>query len=269
MKILRHYKRVFTALFAIALLSVGSYADLANGTLSLSGSGETFDSLDQIISTENGLVLSFSFSAWGTSYMSDGFTLALFDANTATPGIGGDGGSLAYANRSGSDGLAGGVLGIGFDAHGNFSAATEGRNGGTLNKISNSVSLRGSMGATRQEGYEYIAGTDSLSYFMNDHRAGTLEDALSRDVRITITTNELVSVEWKLSTEFDWTTLIDEADASEEMNLPDEIKVGVTSSLNDGMNVEISALGIPEPAVATLIILFGTSLLVGRRIFTK
>lgn len=262
--------RKITAIVSAVFLTLTAQADFVNGKLSLSGEADSFDYINEAVSTENGLVLTFSFSAWSENYMADGFTLALFDADTAAPDIGSYGGSLGYANRTNADGLAGGVLGIGFDAHGNFSAATEGRNGGSGRTL-NSVALRGSMGSTRQDGYEYIAGTDSLSDFMNDNRASTQADALTRDVRVTVTADELVSVEWKPENDTDWTTLIDGADASEQMELPDEIKVGFTSSLNEGMNVEISTTiqAIPEPAVITLVAGFGISLLSARRIFVK
>lgn len=266
-------KHTLLMIFSVLLLTVvqpaATHADFMTGNLLLSGDGESFDYHDQSFSTSDGLVITFDFSTWSSAYMADGFALTLFDADTALPEIGGRGGSLSYANRTNTDGLAGGVLGIGFDAHGNFSDGTEGRNGG-IGRTVNSIALRGSMGSTRQDGYEYIAGTGSLSDFMNNNRASSQDDALTRTVRITITTNELVSVDWKIESEQHWTTLIDAADATAQMDLPAEIKIGITSSLNTGMNVEVgnmSIQAIPEPAAVTLILGSGIGLLLIRRIF--
>lgn len=267
MKILSQFC-ISAGIACITAVPAVSHADTINpgGSLTLSEDAETLDYIDQNYSTADGLVITFSFSAWGT-YLADGFALALFDADTATPTVGSYGGSLGYANRSNTDGLAGGVLGIGFDAHGNFSDGSEGRNGG-IGRTINSVALRGSGSGTN--GYEYITGTDSLDNFMNAENADTQAEAVTRDVRITVTADETVSVEWKLEDETAWSTLIDAVDASAQMDLTDEVKVGITSSLNGNTNIQIDDLEvIPEPAVITLVAGFGISMLSVRRIFVK
>jgi hypothetical protein len=268
------FMKNITLLIPLAGLMVlqpfSAHADLSTGSLSLSGDGETFDYVDQAYSTANGLTITFSFSSWG-DYMADGFTLALFGADTTPIEAGAEGGALGYANRYTTvSGLSGGILGVGFDAHGNFSTSTEGRNGGLTTRVPNSIALRGSMGSSSTDGYEYITGTDSLEGFMNDGRTSTQEDAVTRDIRITVTADETVSVEWKLENEQNWTTLIDAVDASEQMELTDQVKVGITSSLNGATNVLIDSLEvIPEPAIISLCILAGGGLLCIRRIFTR
>jgi hypothetical protein len=182
---------------------------------------------DTPISTEAGLVVSFDFVIWGTSTTTgDGFTLSLFDA-TATPGVGGFGGSLGYAQRIGGvKGLAGGIAGFGFDAFGNYSNPTEGRVGGPGYR-KNAIAIRGSMAdATRTNGYAYITGTTSLtglSWPGVTSRAG----ATVHTVRITIPADKKISIEWKVAGTESWTTLIDEYACS--LSCPDLIKIGFTA----------------------------------------
>ncbi|WP_136060223.1 L-type lectin family protein [Pontiella sulfatireligans] len=255
--------------FTVASVA-SSQADVINGGLTLSGEGDSFDYMEEHISTSDGFTIGFDLSTWGPSYMMDGFAIALFDAETAVPAIGGFGGSLGYANRTNIEGLAGGVLGIGFDAHGNYSDDNEDRNGG-VDRTINSIALRGSMGDTRYDGYEYIDGTGSLDDFMNNNQADSKADALTHSVRIIVTTNELVSVEWKETGAKEWTTLLDEVDASAQMTLSEEVKLGVTSSRNSAMNIEISNLSvsIPEPAALSMICGMGGVFLIIRRTFIK
>jgi MSHA biogenesis protein MshQ len=203
--------------------------------------------------------------------MSDGFTLALFDADVDSPTVGSYGGSLGYANRTGLTGLTGGVLGVGFDAHGNFSSTIDGKTGGTgTNSTPSSISLRGSVDATSNEGYPYIAGTDSQANFMNNSDAATEAAALTRNVRVTVSADEFITVEWKTDGTESWETLIDHVDASAQMDLPDEVKVGFTKSFNNAMNAQINNLTvIPEPAMISLCMVFGGALLATRRIFSN
>ncbi|MDF7801126.1 hypothetical protein P4C99_16740 [Pontiellaceae bacterium B1224] len=258
--------KITLRILIITLLAGGTSADVISngGSLNLSGKGESLDYIDQSFSTANGLVIEFDFSTWKTGFMSDGFTLALFDADTTSPTVGAFGGSLGYANRSTTiAGLSGGVLGIGFDAHGNFSSDIDGKTGGNESSTPNSVSLRGSESSA----YAYIAGTSSLSDFMNNSDAATEAEALTRNVRITVSAAEQVTVEWKTDGTESWETLLD-VDASAQMDLTDAVKVGITKSFNDNINAQISNLTvIPEPAIISLCLVFGGGLLIARRIF--
>lgn len=98
-----------------------------------------------------GVLVDFEYTMWRsqTGIGADGISVFLFDANYG-PGnfeLGAYGGSLGYANSNAitpnNPGLTGGYIGIGLDAYGNFTAASEGKNGGSTNTSPNSVVLRG------------------------------------------------------------------------------------------------------------------------------
>ncbi len=91
----------------------------------------------------------------------DGLTFFLYDgANVNNFQTGAYGGSLGYAQKTGINGMTGGYIGVGLDAYGNFSAASEGRVGGynnTTNPVTESISVRGPASG----GYAYLGGTSA------------------------------------------------------------------------------------------------------------
>ena len=114
-----------------------------------------------------GIDVTFKFASWGGSG-ADGFALVLFDGSLSPTSAGGYGGSLGYAQRNGALGLAGGILGIGFDEFGNYSSPTEGRQGGP-GKTAFAISVRGpgdgtshALGPYGTANYGFLTTTGAL-----------------------------------------------------------------------------------------------------------
>jgi autotransporter-associated beta strand protein len=125
-----------------------------------------------IPSQANNISISFDFTMWSGN-AADGMTVFLWDASVPfDPGA--FGGSLGYADRTGSNGLAGAYVGVGLDVYGNFSNDQEGRSGAypsgadisnALNP--NQVVLRGPDDSVNKDGtgnYYYMAGTGGKNY---------------------------------------------------------------------------------------------------------
>jgi hypothetical protein len=112
------------------------------------------------VSTENGLAFQFDFASWGGNG-ADGIAFFLMDGEVDMDDftMGGNGGSLGYAQRSGVEGLSGGYVGIGLDEFGNFSDPGEGRNGGP-GRDRDSVTVRGP--GDGDEGYEFVASSGTI-----------------------------------------------------------------------------------------------------------
>ncbi len=109
-------------------------------------------------STNATIYASFEYNSWGGNG-ADGITFFLYDGSS-TFGVGANGGSLGYAQKTGVNGLNGGYLGIAMDEYGNFSNGTEGRQGG-IGFTPDSFSVRGPGQGTT--GYDYLGGTGTLS----------------------------------------------------------------------------------------------------------
>ncbi len=113
----------------------------------------------QFPGAENRIEVEFDYYAYNGSG-ADGIAVTFSDA-TITPVPGSYGGALGYAQRNnGTPGFAGGWLGVGIDEYGNFSAANEGKQGGS-GFARDAVALRGSGSGT--SGYPYLTSTGTLS----------------------------------------------------------------------------------------------------------
>lgn len=152
-----------------------------------------------VASRDTTIYAEFQFAHWGSagSGAADGLTFFLFDG-TKTFAVGADGGSMGYAQKTSTPGLAGGYMGLALDDWGNYSNPTEGRIGGP-GFIPNAIAVRGPGSGT--SGYEYIAGTEfngapALSNQLDFPSATTRPstDAEYRRVAITLSPGNQLSV---------------------------------------------------------------------------
>ncbi len=188
----------------------------------------------------NQVKVEFSLYAWRPSTIegADGIAVTLSDA-TSVPAPGSFGGSLGYAQRDNGDpGFAGGWLGIGIDAYGNFSASSEGRIGGFngTNRRPQSVAIRGSS-----PNYRYLAGA-ALSPNVDSSNTNTPGPGhryrISLDAR---NTNEaLVTVERDTTgSGNNYTTVISSFNAATALNqstVPDNFYLSFTAATGGSVN---------------------------------
>lgn len=114
-------------------------------------------------------------------------------------------------------------MGFGFDAHGNFSAATEGRLLGP-GRRRNSIAIRGPMGETRNDGYEYVFGTGSLDTFFSQNKQSR-DDVTIHSAVISIAPDKTVSIAWT-DKNGNWEKLVwEECD----LPCPEQIMIGFTA----------------------------------------
>ncbi|SHL85425.1 T9SS type A sorting domain-containing protein [Hymenobacter psychrotolerans] len=117
-----------------------------------------------------GFSISFEYFAYGgTNPGADGFSVFLLDGSTQNFNIGASGGSLGYAQRTGVPGVSNGYVGIGIDEWGNYSNASEGRNGGINpgNLTPDAVAIRGAGNGSGADQYPYLTGTQSLPFSLD------------------------------------------------------------------------------------------------------
>lgn len=184
---------------------IGSGADALNdGALRLTDNQndrQAFVFYNIAIPANAGLDIVFDFFAYNklstTPSGADGISFFLIDGSVNPITAGAFGGSLGYAQKdanaappTGQAGLVGGYLGIGLDEFGNFSANTEGRQGGAApGPTPDAIAIRGSQAT----GYQYIVGTDSLGDL--DEPLTTDRDDAARRVRIQLSREGSLTVD--------------------------------------------------------------------------
>jgi len=181
------------------------------------------------VTTNYGFVIELDFVMWtANDTAADGFTIVLFDG-PVTPDAGGWGGSLGYAQHSGygSIGMNGGFTAFAIDAYGNFANPTEDRVGGP-GFYPHSVVLRGSQGADRYQGYEYLAGALSVDAFSSTNAGRRPNRNGIYNVRLTMTPAGVVTIEMKSNNTNVWETLVDQY--ASPLVYPDQLRIGFTGS---------------------------------------
>jgi len=209
-----------------------------------------FAYIDRSFPSGMGVLVDFEYKMWRTRNDSyggaDGLCVFLFDAE-ADFRLGGYGGSLGYAPNTAAyinEGLAGGYVGVGFDAYGNFSNPSEGRNGG-LGELPNSVVLRGPTTNNANTTNEYLAGAqlspDRMSNEVDYDITTTTRpssDEFYRRVQITIMYNNAerlydITVRWTKKPGGTFTDLITYQTTEPP---PPTMKVGFAASSGGGFN---------------------------------
>jgi serralysin len=162
-----------------------------------------FRLLSEAVDSTQGFSITFDFYSYGGSG-GDGLSFFVLDGAVSTvTKAGGFGGSLGYANRIdgtvSTPGIAGGYVGIGFDEFGNYSKATEGRNGGELLPLQgkDSIVIRGGVA----QGYKYLTGVGGLQNSAgaplsidNPVPNDLNRDNAKRSAKISLTSSGLLSV---------------------------------------------------------------------------
>lgn len=172
---------------SIPACSGGPIDSVGNGVLRLTPAEDArsgFAIFNTPVSADEGLNIEFDMYQYGGSG-ADGISFFLIDgaANPTQPGA--SGGSLGY---SGSDsenpGIDGGYVGIGFDRYGNFSSSGAGPGG--PGALANAIAIRGSEAS----GYQFVSNKAAAGQL-----AGTTRSNSKRPVRITISTNNIMTVQ--------------------------------------------------------------------------
>ncbi|MFC3199948.1 hypothetical protein ACFOET_20175 [Parapedobacter deserti] len=210
-----------------------------------------FAYIDRSFPSGMGVLIDFEYKMWrshsdGSYSGADGLSVFLFDATTDFR-LGGYGGSLGYApNNAGGvpQGLAGGYIGVGLDAYGNFSNPTEGRSGGP-GRRPNSIVLRGPTTDNLSSTNRYLTGNqlsgnvrdDELDYNTTTAQRPS-SDVFYRRVQITIMYNTGaglydITVRWTKAPGAAFTELLT---YQTTVPPPPTMKVGFAASTGSGFN---------------------------------
>ncbi|RII89520.1 DUF11 domain-containing protein, partial [Clavibacter californiensis] len=151
---------------------------------------------DNAIPATGGLDVKFDQYQYGTSSGgADGIGFFLTDGSVPLTAAGPSGGGLGYAQTTTAAGVAGGYLGVGLDAFGNFSSPTEGRGTGCttpsagVGQRPNAIALRGP--GTGLAGYCYLTGVSPATSLRATTTLSTPTTDLGRTIRITVSSARL------------------------------------------------------------------------------
>lgn len=189
------------------------------------------------VAASDGLNIEFDMYQYGGSG-ADGVSFFLIDgaANPTQPGA--PGGSLGYSrNDSGTAGIVGGYVGVGFDRFGNFSNPAFGSGGPGAQ--ANSITVRGSEASD----YQYVTHTAA-----NSSLSGTTRTNSLRKVKINISTGNIMSVAVDYNGGNGYETELSGIDLSTingPGSLPANFKFGFAASTGGSTNThEISGLTV-------------------------
>ena len=206
----------------------------------------------------SGISVEFDFFSYNGSATSttggDGISFFLLDGTTPTITPGGFGGSLGYAQRllETITGIEGGYVGVGLDEFGNFSSrndsigAADQRSGPATDNgpVPDSVAVRGRVGATALQGYDFLGGSGTLPSSLDNFTA-TTRTAASRRARLDITRAGLLSVKVDLNGDGDYLDTGEAPATLTNINIvttnggtvPATLKFGFASSTGNATNI--------------------------------
>lgn len=200
---------------------------------------------DAAFPSSQGWSVEFEYAMWGTIYEepADGISFFLFDASVPQFQIGVGGGGLGYSGDpfggEDFDGVAGGVLGIGLDAWGNFSRNT----GEPL--VRGQVAVRG----PQSSGYRLLAARKVDGGLLTFSQPYSWDPAIGRAravrVRLSSPDNRHVTVQLRRPGAA-WQTML--ADVEIPGVIPAQLKVGFAgTSGSNGMITEVRRFGTTQP----------------------
>lgn len=171
---------------SIPMCSGGPLDSAGSGFLRLTPASNTrsgFVIYNTPVSAADGLNIEFDMYQYGGTG-ADGISFFLIDGSASPTQPGAPGGSLGYSrNDTGTAGIVGGYVGVGFDRFGNFSSSAFGSGGPGAQ--ANSITVRGSEASD----YAYVTRTSA-----NSSLSGTTRSNSLRKVKININTGNIMSV---------------------------------------------------------------------------
>jgi serralysin len=195
-----------------------------------------------------GLTITFDFYAYGGTG-GDGFSFIILDGSQSPIKAGGFGGSLGYAKRIDgnvvTEGILGGVVGVGFDEFGNYSNPFEGREGGRDGgPTRDSIAIRGSSAS----GNPYLAGTDTIASGLDNTAPGANRSNSKKIAKVelfTEGTKAFMSVKADLNADGDFldpdelviSNKLTKVSLGELSTLPATIRFGFAAATGEATNV--------------------------------
>ncbi|MEI7772345.1 MAG: Ig-like domain repeat protein, partial [Chloroflexales bacterium] len=253
------FSESFKGASAANFLLKGSAALTGNGNIDSAGSGwlrltaATVDQAGTALSTKtfdsaNGIQATFTYATYDGDG-ADGLSFYLIDGATSHTTVGAKGGGLGYSsNSSGTPGVTGGYVGVGFDEYGGFADTGVGScTPRCPGQSQDSVTIRGA--GSLNTGFNY------LTHASVPGRIGTTNREGSRTARITIV-NRKITVEINSGAGF--TTIINQFDlaAAGEPAPPATFRIGFSGSTGGSTNIheirDLSVAGILTPTTTSL-----------------
>ncbi len=215
-----------------AALTANSIDSPGNGWLRLTPNlqGQAGGAIyDVAFDSTSGIQVTFEYATWGAGSDGDGLSFFLIDGATASPTLGGGGGSLGYAGSSDGTvaGVSNGYLGLGLDEFGNYASTGT----GSCNEIPCNagavagVGVRGS-GDTSDPNAFNLLSFDTFS-IPTGSRAG------ARPVRLTITPAPAVTLTVEIDSGAGFQTVVNGLDIT-SANFPTQAPIPATFKLGFG-----------------------------------